>query len=198
MTSLPSNMPIQPRQTTVSKDEKIVGWRCQATVIFFCLFGLFTFPQPASHNLLQVVGSSVEEVIGVVWRRNNPSSAKWQFQKKNKNKKNSIAFISEGLRSKLDVCCWYFSDSWIMFCCQTVLWLCWKYPDVSFTFGWVSTKIHTHKKKQLRNTADSTKSCYIWFKSVSGWIFSLSYWQCLDLWQPFFLNDMKMGWQSKS
>ena len=53
---------------------------------------------------------------------------------------------------------------------------------------------YTHtQKKQLRNTADSTKSCYIWFKSVSGWIFSLSYWQCLDLWQPFFFEWHENG-----
>lgn len=111
-------------------------------------------------------------------------------QNDNSRKKTPTAFISEGLRSKLDVCCWYFSDSWIMFCCQTVLYSCWKYPDVSFTFGWVSTKIQKKKKytKKLRNTADGTESCYIWFKSVSGWIFSLSYWQCLDLWQPLFFS----------
>lgn len=70
ITSVPSNMPIQSCQTTISK-VKIVGWRCQATVIFaFLVFSLF-LSLPGLLPLQSAV-SNVEKVIGIVSSRNNP------------------------------------------------------------------------------------------------------------------------------
>lgn len=117
-------------------------------------------------------------------------------QNDNSRKKKPTAFISEGLRSKLDVCCWYFSDSWIMFCCQTLLYSCWKYPDVSFTFGWVSTKIkknNTQKNSETQQTAPRAvifdlkvfQGGFSLFHIGSAWIFD----------SPFFFFFFWMTWK---
>lgn len=69
---LPSNMPIQLCQITISK-AKMVGWSCQATVIFAFLVGSLFLSLPDLLHL-QLVVPNVEKVIEIDTNRNNPLS----------------------------------------------------------------------------------------------------------------------------
>lgn len=59
------------------------------------------------------------------------------------------------------------SDSWIMLCCQTVLQLCWKYLDISFTFGKNKRTQPAHNKVDR----EPQHSIFIRCSHVFGWLF---------------------------
>lgn len=70
ITSLSSNMPIQPCQTTISKAK--IGGLALPGDSNFCLFGLLTFLSLPRLLRLQLVVSNVEKVIGTVRSRITP------------------------------------------------------------------------------------------------------------------------------